>query len=240
MVSVASMQAAVQAFTHQHQTEMTSLQQEVNRMKAVLAEVLQCHPSFSPSEGAALKAIVPRVKSTPSSDNGGGRNSYHRRSSSYFSSGDSRTRSPSIALPAPCAGMLGMPSVETAGALAGSVDNKPAPLQHTAPPRCSRTVPRHSCSYDSDIADLVCATAAASDDPAAAFTRLERRSDSIRSVSPLDEERSRRSTSLQQHVSSPIALLQPSSEGCERHRHRHRQLQQDEHTRLREALLQKL
>lgn len=235
VVSVATMHAAVVALARQHQAETTTLQQEVNQLKAVLAAALELHPSLPEPERAPAKAIAsaPHSRDAPCLDSDCGCGSHRDRSGSCFSSGHSRTRSPSIVLPASCAARPGVSPGEAAGALAATAGNASIPLQQLAPPRCSRTLPRHSCSYDSDVA--VSEWAASAD--AVTPPQLEARLNSGCRASPLDGERARPSAPLRQQVPFPVAALRRSSEDSELDC---RQPQQDEYARLREALLQQL
>lgn len=235
MVSVATLHAAVAAFTRQHQAEMMTLKQELDQLKAVLAAALERHRSLPEPERAPAKAVVPAPHSldAPSFDSDCGCGAHHGRSDSCFSSGHCHTRSPSITLPASCLARPEISPGEAAGALAATAGNASMPLQQFAPPRCSRTLPRHSCSYDSDIA--VSEWAAAAD--VVAPTQLEARLDSGCSASLLDSERTRRSALLTQQVPFPVAPLRRSSDDGELDFH---QPQQDEYARLREALLQQL
>nr|CAJ2466952.1 unnamed protein product [Leishmania braziliensis]CAJ2467581.1 unnamed protein product [Leishmania braziliensis] len=234
MVSATTMHTAVLALTRQHQAEKMALQQELNQLKAVLAAALKRHPSLSQSERASARAVVsaPHVKDASWLDSDCGGGSHHSRSGSRFSNGRSRTRSPSIVLPAYCTAGPSMPPDEAAGTLTATTGNVSMPLQDSAPPRWSRTLPRHSCSYDSSIAVPECAAA-----PTVVPTRVEARLNSGCSVSLLNDESPRRSAPLTPRMPFPVAPLRELSEDGVRDCH---QRQQDEYARLREALLQQL
>ncbi|CAG9569036.1 hypothetical_protein [Leishmania major strain Friedlin] len=235
MVSVATMHAAVVALTRQHQAEKMTLRQELDQLKAVLAVALERHPSLPESERAPVKAVVPAPHSggAPSFDSDCDCGAHHGRGDSCFSSRHCHTRSPSIVLPASCLARPGISPGEAAGALAATAGNASMLLQQFAPPRCSRTLPRHSCSYDSDIA--VSEWAAAAD--AVAPTQLEARLNSGCRAFLLDSERTHRSALLTPQVPFPVATLRRSRDDGELDSH---PPQPDEYARLREALLQQL
>ncbi|KAG5507221.1 hypothetical protein JIQ42_06627 [Leishmania sp. Namibia] len=231
MVSVATMHAAVLAVARQHHAEKMKLQQELNQLKAVLAAVVVRHPSLPQSEGAPDgTAVSPHhAKEVPSLDADRDYNLHRSRNGSHASSDPSRTRSPSIVLPAYCTGRPGTPPDDAAGALVATPGIAPMPVQQPAPPRCSHTLPRHSRSYDSDI--VLPGHAAAAD--TVASTRLEARLRSVRSPSLLCERPSASAPLTQQEPFPPALRRRWCEDGeCDRH--------QRQHARLREALLQGL
>ncbi|KAG5485272.1 hypothetical protein CUR178_06635 [Leishmania enriettii] len=234
MVSVATMHAAVLAVARQHHVEKMKLQQELNQLKAVLEAAVGRHPALpEPEEAPDGTAVSPHHgKEVPSLDADQGYDLHRSRNGSHASSDPSRTRSPSIVLPAYCTERPGMPPDDAAGALVATPGIAPMPVQQPAPPRCSHTLPRHSHSYDSDI--VLPGHAAASD--TVASTRLEARLRSVRSPSLLCERPSA-SAPLAQQEPFPAALRRRWCEDGERDRY---QRQHDAHARLREALLQRL
>ncbi|KAG5486238.1 hypothetical protein LSCM1_07360 [Leishmania martiniquensis] len=234
MVSVATMHAAMLILARQHHAEMMMLQQELAQLKGVLATALERRPSLRQPERTPARASDPahHTGDAPSLDFDEGNNALSSRSGSRVSSGHSRSRSPSIVIPMYGAGRPETPPTAVGGALLGTPGSVSIPLQRPAPPRCSRTLPRHSCSYDSDIALPAHAVSA----DAALSTRRGARSSSVLSASLLHDKLRASAPPTQQEL-LPIGMRWRWSEDHEHNRHLR---QHDENARLREALLQRL